>query len=393
LIFIFLAQLACMINLMPKDAVSFAPAWSTIRLPWWNPVAVGLISLGIAHWSGWQQRILKNRQEVHAVQFAYVLPIVGILFFGLHPHFSPGAWLALTATLAVVVTVYGLITRLWFLAGAAQIYVVYAVLQFLRLAVLGPASFKPIWYWALTPAVALVALSALAAQWRRMSEKTESEAWLGALGLAYRALAVAISIGWVFRYVSEENFAWAFALLGAACFFSLWLRRSHELLVISAVYSALAAVILWSWIGDDYLTNWPNLLVILGLFVQAAIAQRRAQLAIPKEAAIGATIVALATVWLWTSKWISAQSGSFYLTATWAGLALIIFAAGFLLKDKVYRWGGLAVLASAIIRVGLVDIWRLGTIYRILSFMALGVVLLVVGLIYTKYQEKIRQWL
>ena len=33
------------------------------------------------------------------------------------------------------------------------------------------------------------------------------------------------------------------------------------------------------------------------------------------------------------------------------------------------------------------------TIYRVLTFMALGVVLLVLGFIYNKYQEKIRQWL
>jgi uncharacterized membrane protein len=39
------------------------------------------------------------------------------------------------------------------------------------------------------------------------------------------------------------------------------------------------------------------------------------------------------------------------------------------------------------------DVWKLETIHRILSFMALGVVLLVLGFIYNKYQDKIRQWL
>jgi len=43
--------------------------------------------------------------------------------------------------------------------------------------------------------------------------------------------------------------------------------------------------------------------------------------------------------------------------------------------------------------VVIIDVWKLETIYRILSFAALGVVLLVLGFIYNKYQEKIRAWL
>jgi uncharacterized membrane protein len=44
-------------------------------------------------------------------------------------------------------------------------------------------------------------------------------------------------------------------------------------------------------------------------------------------------------------------------------------------------------------RVFLSDVWKLDALYQILSFMALGVVLLALGFIYNKYQEKIRQWL
>ena len=56
-------------------------------------------------------------------------------------------------------------------------------------------------------------------------------------------------------------------------------------------------------------------------------------------------------------------------------------------------WSGLAILTCALGRVVIVDVWRLETVYRILSFAALGVVLLVLGFIYNKYQEKLRQWL
>jgi len=59
----------------------------------------------------------------------------------------------------------------------------------------------------------------------------------------------------------------------------------------------------------------------------------------------------------------------------------------------VYRWLGLAILAFALGRIVFFDVWKLETLYRILSFMALGIVLLVLGFIYNKYQEKIKEWL
>jgi uncharacterized membrane protein len=40
-----------------------------------------------------------------------------------------------------------------------------------------------------------------------------------------------------------------------------------------------------------------------------------------------------------------------------------------------------------------VDVWKLEMIYRVLSLMALGIVLLLLGFVYSKYQEKIREWL
>jgi uncharacterized membrane protein len=63
------------------------------------------------------------------------------------------------------------------------------------------------------------------------------------------------------------------------------------------------------------------------------------------------------------------------------------------LKERAYRWIGLGLLGCALCRVIVVDVWRLETIYRVLSFMALGLVLMVLGFIYNKYQEKLKEWL
>ena len=58
-----------------------------------------------------------------------------------------------------------------------------------------------------------------------------------------------------------------------------------------------------------------------------------------------------------------------------------LFAAGFVWRERMHRWLGLGILACAVGRVFLSDVWKLETIYRILSFMALGIVLLALGFI------------
>jgi uncharacterized membrane protein len=40
-----------------------------------------------------------------------------------------------------------------------------------------------------------------------------------------------------------------------------------------------------------------------------------------------------------------------------------------------------------------VDVWQLETIYRILSFLVLGAVLLLLGYLYNRFADRIREWL
>ena len=100
----------------------------------------------------------------------------------------------------------------------------------------------------------------------------------------------------------------------------------------------------------------------------------------------------LSVGWFCT-QFVLERAGGFYLTASWSMLALAFFTCGIVVRERVYRWLGLGLLACALGRIVIFDVWRLETIYRIMSFMALGVVLLVLGFVYSKYQEKIRQWL
>lgn len=79
-----------------------------------------------------------------------------------------------------------------------------------------------------------------------------------------------------------------------------------------------------------------------------------------------------------------------YILHPWTSLALgisgvALFMAGFLSKDKIFRWGGFIVFAITVFRVIFVDLSMLHIIYKIISFIILGILFLGVSFVYTKY--------
>lgn len=86
-----------------------------------------------------------------------------------------------------------------------------------------------------------------------------------------------------------------------------------------------------------------------------------------------------------------------YINDTWVSLALglagvALFVAGFLIKDKLFRHAGFIVFGITLARVIFIDLSGLAIIYKIISFIVLGILFLGVSFIYTKYTaEKINQ--
>jgi uncharacterized membrane protein len=81
------------------------------------------------------------------------------------------------------------------------------------------------------------------------------------------------------------------------------------------------------------------------------------------------------------------------LTVSWAALAFVLLALGFAIKERAYRLAGLVALAFSLLRAVFHDLAGLETIYRILSFIGLGVILLVLAFIYAKNREKLARWI
>ena len=81
----------------------------------------------------------------------------------------------------------------------------------------------------------------------------------------------------------------------------------------------------------------------------------------------------------------------FYLIVSWTLLGFLVFAAGWFLRERIYRLLSLVVVASALARLLLIEVWSLEPVARIITFILIGLALLSLGFIYTRYQDKLRR--
>lgn len=77
----------------------------------------------------------------------------------------------------------------------------------------------------------------------------------------------------------------------------------------------------------------------------------------------------------------------------WAIQGFVLLILGFLIKDRPFRLYGLALLFVCLLKVTLFDLEGVETIYRIFSFIFLGVILLLASLTYTRYRSVLSRYI
>lgn len=81
-----------------------------------------------------------------------------------------------------------------------------------------------------------------------------------------------------------------------------------------------------------------------------------------------------------------------FLTIAWALEGVMLLAVGFPARERILRLSGLVLLLACIVKVFAYDLRELETLFRILSFIVLGLLLLGVSLIYTRYKDQLRRY-
>ena len=150
------------------------------------------------------------------------------------------------------------------------------------------------------------------------------------------------------------------------------------------------------------LLSGGSIIVAAGLC--AALLARSRRLLAESEAAVSAALVLLANLFALTflsvGLWqhlaavlpFAGRSSAQQLTLSifWSVYALALMAAGFWRRAKPVRLFALGLLFLSIIKVFLFDLSFLQPLYRIVSFFGLGLILLIVALLYTRFEERLK---
>lgn len=102
---------------------------------------------------------------------------------------------------------------------------------------------------------------------------------------------------------------------------------------------------------------------------------------------LSATLVAL------TGAYASSIIGAQWSTAAWTIYAALIMALGFAWRSAPYRRTALGVLAVCLARVFLVDIRDLERIYQAVALLVLGLSLVAIAWLYSRFGRQLRRWL
>jgi uncharacterized membrane protein len=81
------------------------------------------------------------------------------------------------------------------------------------------------------------------------------------------------------------------------------------------------------------------------------------------------------------------------ITVAWALEGVALLACGIPFRERVMRLSGLALIFVCILKLFVFDLSSLEPVQRIISFIALGLLLLAVSWVYTRYRETIQKFL
>jgi uncharacterized membrane protein len=241
-------------------------------------------------------------------------------------------------------------------------------------------------------------------------EKDESRvsklAWFGGITLLFVTLIIPIqfdkewrTVGWTLegaallwltRRVPHEGLrAWGLALL-AICFARLAVNPS----VLSYHPRSQAPLLNW------YL--WVYGIAVISNYMSAWFMRenrRFLDMEMPPILNAAGTILAFLLLNIEIADYFSTGSAITFnfsgslaqdmaYSLSWALFAIVMLMVGIRQTSKGARYASLALLMVTILKVFLHDLWRLGQLYRVASFVGLAVILILVSFVYQKFRGK-----
>ncbi len=358
--------------------------------PWWHAPVLAGSALAALHW--WP------RQKVFAlpaaVEMPYAAMVTAVLFTWIEPRYSGAPWMMLSGAVAVGMLAYGCATRAWWLAGFSQAFTAASVLAWMDALATAPGAWPLPMAWPPLVMIALFAVQTAAATMLAKRLPKDTGEAVALVAQIYRVALSAMVFVWVLADVPRvAQFDVLIALV--AVLIAVGLRGSRVALMHAAGIGTGALVCVWFRqlsVGEVYAADTAGVLLLLA--AQQVARRAKAEPALFPEEGHQAMIVAgVVTGWAQATHFAAHNEHGILITITWTVLALAVLGAGFLLSERLHRQCAVGLFGCAVGRVLLVDVWKFETIYRMLTFVVLGVVLIVAGYLYNRYGERFRKLL
>lgn len=261
--------------------------------------------------------------------------------------------------LALFALVGGFATPVLLYTGENRELTLFAYVALLNVATLISAAFRP---WRRLLLFSLIATFVLYFSW---------------YAVFYRASDLALTVG--FATVFFIIFAIAPLLGGAVRSSPL---DSHILLFVASLNAAGFFLELYLVLVQADKTEAAWWALALSAFYLSLSRFPRARSGAYSASALRGLHLALGTVFVTLA--IAIRVESHWVSMAWFLEAACLMTLGFWWRSPFVRWQALALIAVTIAKAFVLDIWRLERGYRVLSFLALGMLLLVVSFVYQR---------
>lgn len=354
------------------------------------PLLCTVVLLGaLMHWWPRQRVISLDKQIQIGAETLATLGVVAVLLMWAILRYvgTDRLWVLMLG--ALLMLGYAVLTRAWLLAAGSQVVAFFGI----GTLVLAIGDREP--WLVVTGALVLFASQSFFLELCIPRMPSVVSEWIRPYGVLLRMISVLVGLGIMECYVPSDWVFLAFSAVAFALFVIGVLREPGEVLVYAVLPALMAGghFVIRNFLGGEVM---PSELVGLGLLLVAQQIGKRS----PHGTEVftsqmqGALIVlGLLGAWLVMGRWVATLHEGFVITTAWSVYALVVFSLGVILRERTYRWIALGVLALAIGRVFLFDVWQLDTVWRIVSFLVLGAVLLALGFLYNRLAGLIRKWM
>ena len=225
-----------------------------------------------------------------------------------------------------------------------------------------------------------------------IEDKTHPLRILGSVGIQlYFFYGWALCLVWGIKFVPADVFFLIFTMVAIGHALAHRRRERLERIIVATGFFLIGFLSFWvhtamHWNAPRILDVIP-LLLLLG--VQLAMRRRDKEGAVAEIVHVVIITIINLSLWQWTSRMVPGDAD----VISWGVLAFVLIGLGLFAMERAHRLFGLFVLLVSIANLTLLAWRNLEGATRILTFMGMGVILIVLGGLYHKYQEKMKEYL